>query len=123
MTRSRASRSRRRSTACRQRLSRWFGATSAASIEQVFDRSLIDLPVAAADWTNGVLKREVNAYLVAHLPEFRADFDVTADTAARVVLTVYPRVPVVRTVDLSMRSDTLPNMLLLTHRERSCASA
>ncbi len=32
-------------------------------------------------------------------------------------LTVYPRVPVVRTVDLSMRSDTMPNVLLLTHRE------
>lgn len=93
------------------------GRRDLAGIEQVFDRSLIGLPVAAADWTNGVLKREVNAYLAAHLPEFRADFDVTADTAARVVLTVYPRVPVVRTVDLSMRSDTLPNMLLLTHRE------
>lgn len=88
-----------------------------AGIEQVFDRSLIGLPVAATDWTNGVLKREVNEFLAAHLPEFRADFDVAADAAAHVTLTVYPRVPVVRTVDLSMRSDTLPNMLLLTHRE------
>lgn len=86
-------------------------------IEQVFDRALIGLPVAAADWTNGVLKREVNDYLAVHLPEFRADFDVTADTAAQVTLTVYPRTPVVRTVDLSMRSDTLPNVSLLTHRE------
>lgn len=88
-----------------------------SGIERVFDRALIGLPVAAADWTNGVLKREVNDYLAAHLPEFRADFDVTADTDAHVALTVYPRMPVVRTVDLSMRSDTLPNMLLLTHRE------
>ena len=88
-----------------------------AGVEQVFDRALIGLPIAAADWTNGVLKREVNAYLAEHLPEFRADFDVTADTNAQVKLTVYPRVPVVRTVDLSMRSDTMPNVLLLTHRE------
>lgn len=88
-----------------------------AGVEQVFDRALLGLPIAAADWTNGVLKREVNAYLDAHLPEFRADFDVTADTDASVTLTVYPRLPVVRTVDLSMRSDTMPNMMLLTHRE------
>ena len=88
-----------------------------AGVEQVFDRALLGLPIAAADWTNGVLKREVNAYLDAHLPEFRADFDVTADTDAQVTLTVYPRLPVVRTVDLSMRSDTMPNMMLLTHRE------
>ena len=88
-----------------------------AGVEQVFDRALLGLPIAAADWTNGVLKREVNAYLAEHLPEFRADFDVTASSAAQVKLTVYPRVPVVRTVDLSMRSDTMPNVLLLTHRE------
>ena len=88
-----------------------------AGVEHVFDRALLGLPIAAADWTNGVLKREVNAYLAEHLPEFRADFDVTADTNAQVKLTVYPRVPVVRTVDLSMRSDTMPNVLLLTHRE------
>ena len=79
-----------------------------AGVEQVFDHALLGLPIAAADWTNGVLKREVNHYLDEHLPEFRADFDVTADTAAQVKLTVYPRVPVVRTVDLSMRSNTMP---------------
>ena len=88
-----------------------------AGVEQVFDQALLGLPIAAADWTNGVLKREVNAYLAERLPEFRADFDVTADTDARVTLTVYPRLPVVRTVDLSVRSDTMPNVMLLTHRE------
>ena len=88
-----------------------------AGVEQAFDEALLGLPIAAADWTNGVLKREVQAYLEAHLPEFRADFDVTADEDAAVTLTVYPRLPVVRTVDLSMRSNTMPNMLLLSHRE------
>ena len=58
-----------------------------AGVEQVFDRALIGLPIAAADWTNGVLKREVNAYLAEHLPEFRADFDVPAAPAAQVKLT------------------------------------
>ena len=88
-----------------------------AGVEQAFDEALLGLPIAAADWTNGVLKRAVQAYLETHLPEFRADFDVTADEDAAVTLTVYPRLPVVRTVDLSMRSDTMPNMMLLSHRE------
>lgn len=33
------------------------------------------------------------------------------------MLMVYPKLPVIRTVDLSMRSDTIPNFTLLGHRE------
>ena len=51
-----------------------------------------------------------------HLPEFRADYDVDVAPTATVRLTVYPRLPVVRTVDLSMRSDTVPNAALLSQR-------
>lgn len=88
-----------------------------AGVEGVFAEALTDLPTAAADWTNGILKQQVNAYLAEHLPEFRADFDLSPEPAAQVKLTVYPRLPVVRTVDLSMRSDTLPSSTLLARRE------
>ncbi len=86
-------------------------------VEEVFAEGLQGLPLAAADWTNGVLKRRLNAYMEEHLPEFRADFDVDVQETAVVKLTVYPRLPVVRTVDLSMRSDTIPNFTLVNHRE------
>ena len=88
-----------------------------AAVDTVFAESLCGLPVAASDWTNGVLKRSLNEYLAVHLPEFRGDFEVTPGPAARVALTVYPRVPVVRTVDLSMRSSSIPNLTLLNHRQ------
>ena len=89
-----------------------------ADVNTVFSDALYGLPVAAADWTNGVLKHHLNDYLAAHLPEFRGDFDVETDgSAAKVSLTVYPRLPVARTTDLSMRSDTVPNFTLLNHRE------
>lgn len=88
-----------------------------SGVEQVFAAALTDLPTAAADWTNGVLKQHVNAYMEKQLPEFRADFDLEPEREARVRLTIYPRLPVVRTVDLSMRSDTLPNSMLLSRRE------
>ncbi len=86
-------------------------------VESVFQEALTGLPTAAADWTNGILKQHLNAYLQEHLPEFRGDFDLDPEPAAKVQLTVYPRLPVVRTVDLSMRSDTVPNSSLITHRE------
>jgi len=72
--------------------------------------------VIAPDGAAGALKRSLTAYMDEHLPEFRADYDIDVDTAAQVRLTVYPRLPVVRTVDLSMRSDTIPNVTLLSQR-------
>lgn len=89
----------------------------ASGIDAVFREGLIGLPVAATDWTNGVLKKSLNAYMEKKLPEFRADFDVDTDEVARVRVTLYPRLPIVRTTDLSMRSDTVPNFTLLGHRD------
>ncbi|MDO4203732.1 MAG: acylphosphatase [Selenomonadaceae bacterium] len=88
-----------------------------ADIETVFRESLIGLPIAASDWTNGVVKKRLNDYMNQRLPEFRADFDIEADAVSRVRVLVYPRVPIVRSVDLCMRSDTLPNFSLLAFRE------
>lgn len=88
----------------------------ASGIDEVFRGALTGLPTAATDWTNGVMKRELNDFLSEHLPEFRADFELTPAPNARVALVLYPRLPVVRTVDLSMRSDTVPSFTLLAHR-------
>lgn len=85
-------------------------------VEQVFQQSLDGLPLAATDWTNGVLKRSLQVFMDAHLPEFRADFDMDPAAVTKVHLVVYPRLPVVRTVDLNMRSNTVPNFTLLNHR-------
>ena len=87
-----------------------------AGVHEVFSEALVGLPLAATDWAAGALKRQLTAYMDAHLPEFRADYDIDVAQTARVRLTVYPRLPVVRTVDLSMRSDTIPNVTLLTRR-------
>lgn len=89
-----------------------------AGIETVFRDSLIGLPVAAANWTNGVVKKQLNEYMKEQLPEFRVDYDIEADRVSKVRITVYPRVPIVRSVDLCMRSDTLPNFSLLAFREK-----
>jgi len=84
-----------------------------AGAEEIFSTALENLPLAATDWTNGALKKRMNEFL----PEFRADFDIETGETATVALTVYPRLPVIRTVDLSMRSDTLPNLAMLEYRD------
>lgn len=89
-----------------------------AGIETVFKDSLIGLPVAASDWSNGVVKKQLNEYMNQRLPEFRADFDIESDDVSKVRIVVYPRVPIVRSVDLCMRSDTLPNFSLLAFRDK-----
>lgn len=88
----------------------------AKGVEYVFDEALMGLPTAATDWTNGVLKHHLQSYLEKNLPEFRGDFELETGTVTKVRLVLYPRLPVVRTVDLSMRSDTMPNMALLGRR-------
>ena len=94
-----------------------------AGVGAVFSDALVGLPIAATDWAAGALKRSLTAYMDAHLPEFRADYDIAVDRTAEVHLTVYPRLPVVRTVDLSMRSDTIPNVALLSQRGAMEAAA
>lgn len=89
-----------------------------AGIEKVFNDTLKGLPLGAVDWSNGVLKRNVNSFMSDHLPEFRADFDVEAESITHVKVTVYPLLPVVRTMELRMRSDTVPNFTLLTLRHK-----
>lgn len=91
----------------------------AENIESVFQETLSGLPVGAIDWSNGVLKKNVNSFMEKNIPEFRADFDIV-DVAenTKVKVTLYPLLPVVRTLDLQMHSDTFPNFWLLSMREQ-----
>lgn len=85
-------------------------------VDEVFRQSLQGLPVDATDWSNGVLKHSLNEYMAANLPEFRADFDLEPGLVTRIKMVVYPKGPVIRTIDLQMRSDTVPNLMLLECR-------
>lgn len=88
-----------------------------SGMEAVFQSSLQGLPVAAVDWSHGLLRKQVAAFLEERAPEFKADFDVQVAADTRVNVVLYPLLPVVRTVDLSMRSDTVLNAGLLMKRQ------
>ena len=89
-----------------------------AGMDKIFTDSLQGLPVAAVDWTHGLLKKQVESFLQEHASEFRADFDVEVAEDTRVKVVLYPLLPVVRTADLSMHSDTVLNAGLLLCRDK-----
>lgn len=83
---------------------------------QVFEQVLVGLPMDAADWTSGIIKENLNDFLAVHLPEFRADFELRAGTETEVLLSLYPKGAVIRDIKVSMRSESIPNLLLYNLR-------
>ena len=94
-----------------------------AGAENLFVDILEGLPLLAMDWTQGILKSELKKFMEERLPEFRADFDITPTHNATVNLTLYPKLPVTRSVRFFMRSDTVPNFALVGYRDRLAAKA
>lgn len=77
---------------------------------------LVGLPIDAVDWAGSLAKTILREYLEAQLPEFRAGIDITSGTAAAVHISLLPQGPVIQDVQVSLRSKTIPNVLLLTAR-------
>ena len=68
----------------------------------------------AVDWAGGVLRGQVKNCVEALLPDFRAAVDLTTrDGDARVQVIIYPVGELVRTVEYSMVSKSIPNILLM----------
>ncbi|MDR3592288.1 MAG: hypothetical protein P4N41_21725 [Negativicutes bacterium] len=74
---------------------------------------LLGMPVDAVDWAGGVSKSVIREILTAQLPEFRANLDIVGGQTTVVKLSLLPAGPVVRDVKVSLRSHTIPNVLLL----------
>ena len=70
--------------------------------------------VDASDWADGVLRKIVRQQVEEALPEFKVAVDLVNEVDKTVVqVIVYPVGQLVRNVDYSMRSDAIPNILLM----------
>ena len=68
----------------------------------------------AADWAGGVLRGQVKHCVETALPDFRAAVDLTTrDGNAAVQVIIYPVGELVRDVQYSMTSRSIPNILLM----------
>jgi hypothetical protein len=74
---------------------------------------LLGMPVDAVDWAGGVSKSLIREILAAQLPEFRSNLDILPGQTTVVKLSLMPAGPIIRDVKVSLRSHSIPNVLLL----------
>ncbi len=77
---------------------------------------LIGLPIDAVDWAGGVSKAVIRDLLSSQLPEFNANFDIVSGPRTLVKVSLAPFGPTVQDVHISLRSHTIPNLLLMQAR-------
>lgn len=82
------------------------------AVEDTLASVLVGLPIEATDWAGGVSKSVMREVLADQLPEFRANFDIISGPKTIVKLTLVPQGPVIRDTTVSLRSHTIPNILL-----------
>ncbi|MDF2501523.1 MAG: hypothetical protein K0Q77_2237 [Anaerosporomusa subterranea] len=80
----------------------------AASINGI----LLGLPVDSLEWADTVAKNSIRELVEARLPEYRAAVDIMPGEQTQVRLVFSPVGVVVREAVVSLRSDSMPNLLL-----------
>ena len=78
--------------------------------------ALLGLPVDAVDWASGVARELIRELLRRQLPEFHFSLDVEAGQQTKVRLSLFPTGEIVREVQVSLRSKSIPNLLLVHAR-------
>ena len=86
------------------------------NIEDTINDVLVGLPIDALDWAGGVSKLVIREMLASELPEFRANFDIVPGARTVVKLSLAPVGATVQAVHVSLKSHTIPNVLLATAR-------
>lgn len=82
------------------------------NMEEKVSNVLVGLPVDAVDWAGGVSRSLIQEELAAQLPEFRASLEVSGGTKTVVKLSLVPAGATIQDVHISLKSQTIPNILL-----------
>lgn len=81
-----------------------------AHLEQAISGASVD----ASDWAGGVLRKMVREQVQHELPEFKAAVDVLQENGRTVVqVVIYPVGQLVRNIKYELRSEAIPNILLM----------
>ena len=81
-------------------------------LKKVVDEVLLGMPVDAADWGAGLVRTVVRDWFEDQLPEFRPEVEVSVAKTTQIKLTMTPRAPLVQALKVTLRSRSLPNVLL-----------
>lgn len=85
-------------------------------IQEQVNEVLVGLPIDAVDWAGGISKIVIRELLAAQLPEFYTNFEIVPGTRTTVKLSLSPKGTTVQEVHVSLRSHTIPNLLLIAVR-------
>ena len=84
------------------------------ALREQLQQTLQGASLDAVDWAGGILRGQVKNCVETELPDFRAAVDLTTrDGTAQVQVIIYPVGELVRTVQYSMVSKSIPNILLM----------
>ena len=88
-------------------------------LKQQLQNTIAGASVDASDWADGVLRKMVRQQVEEVLPEFKVAVDLVNETNKTVVqVIIYPVGQLVRNVNYSMRSDAIPNILLMKLKDK-----
>lgn len=83
-------------------------------LQQQLERAIRGASVDAGDWAGGVLRRMVRRQVEEALPEFRAAVDVLQEGDRTLVqVVIYPVGQLVTNIKYELRSEAIPNILLM----------
>lgn len=85
-------------------------------VQEQVDEVLIGLPIDAVDWAGGISKIVIRELLSSQLPEFHTNFEIIPGARTIVKLSLSPKGATVQDVHVSLRSHTIPNLLLMAVR-------
>ena len=84
------------------------------TLKQQLNDTIFGASVDASDWADGVLRKIVRQQVEEALPEFKVAVDLVNEHKKTVVqVVIYPVGQLVRNIEYSMRSDAIPNILLM----------
>ncbi len=85
-----------------------------SSLKKQLQETLQGASLDAADWAGGILRGQVKSCVETALPDFRAAADLTTkDGDAYVQVIIYPVGELIHTIQYSMVSKSIPNILLM----------
>lgn len=85
-------------------------------LEDDIRAALLGLPVEAVDWASVAARELIREILQRQLPEFHFSLDVEAGRQTKVRLSLFPTGQLVKEAQVSLRSGTIPNLLLVHAR-------
>lgn len=83
-------------------------------LKEQLTQAISGASVDASDWAGGVLRKMVREEVQRQLPEFKAAVDVVQENGKTVVqVVIYPVGQLVRNLKYELRSEAIPNILLM----------